>query len=772
MKRLSARFLTLGLVVCSVPVNAYAAVRTPVVYVSETGQEGNGNVTAADTVLEGAAGEAAGNHTEENAGQNIGEDMGEDQEKIGPLQQIREFLKVYYDFEGLESDTDQIPNLASEEENDALDGILHEESLRVTEEELAGGALKFTENTSEYLQIPESIELSQSYTVGLWVKFEETQMDLGRSNDLILVQPKAADSENGRTHLMVTADNKLATYMDHTTRAAETALEGFDRWQHVLISYDSEAKKVFLYANGQLVYESDITEDNVITEVTDLFIGRHKTAGEGSFQGYMDEIAVYNTALNAEQVTALYQEKANRRIWPDLEAMIVEAEGLLETDTLGAEAKESRDLEQALGLIAEAGISKDSSYTEINTCMISMASSLEAYKTAVTESQDPAPADSEVLTAPSDLQAQAGDGEVIVSWAETVGISKYKVQKNGDTTWTEVTGGSYKFTGLTNGTTYTFSVKAVKDGQESGAATITGKPEAAVQPGDPVKARAAAPVFSLQSGTLDQAAEITISSATEGAEIYYTVNGSAPSAANVSKKAQSIKYTPDSGIKVADSMVIKAVAVKESLESSEVVTVKYDMAKDWIFEDIKPTDGWRYTSLNYTYSTGVMSENGTGSGRFDGERKLTRGMFATVLYRMAGEPAAAAVSGFQDVKKDKYYAPAISWAFENGIVSGRPDGSFDPEGNITRAEIAKMLKGYADYCGFDTTAVKDLSAFADGAALIKKADWKKDALQWATAVNMITGKTMDSKSYLAADDNATRSECAQMISKFAKEYVK
>lgn len=219
-------------------------------------------------------------------------------------------------------------------------------------------------------------------------------------------------------------------------------------------------------------------------------------------------------------------------------------------------------------------------------------------------------------------------------------------------------------------------------------------------------------------------------------------------------------------------MVIKAVAVKEGRESSEVVTVKYDMAKDWIFEDIKPTDGWRYTALNYTYSTGVMSENGTGSGKFDGERKLTRGMFATVLYRMAGKPAATAPAGFPDVEKDKYYAPAISWAFENGIVSGRPDGNFDPEGDITRAEIAKMLKGYADYSGFDTTTVKDLSVFADSAEIIRKDDWKKDALQWATAVNMITGKTRDDKSHLAADDNATRSECAQMISKFAKEYVK
>lgn len=321
-------------------------------------------------------------------------------------------------------------------------------------------------------------------------------------------------------------------------------------------------------------------------------------------------------------------------------------------------------------------------------------------------------------------------------------------------------------TEITVAETATIKAIAVKEGMDnSQVASVTITIEA------PSETKVAAPVFSLAGGTLDKTQEITIDCATEGATIYYTVNGSTPSAEKVAKKAQSLQYTPGSKLKVANSMVIKAIAVKDGLESSEVITVKYDMAKKWIFSDVKSTDGWRYTALNYTYSTGVMAENGNGSGKFDGELKLTRGMFSTVLYRMAGEPATTVGSKFPDVNKDKYYAKAITWAYESGIVNGRPDGSFDPEGEITRAEIAKMLKGYADYCSFDTTAVKDLTTFADGAAVIKSS-WKKEALQWATAVNMISGVTKDGKTILAADDDATRSQCAAMIERFAKEYIK
>ena len=303
--------------------------------------------------------------------------------------------------------------------------------------------------------------------------------------------------------------------------------------------------------------------------------------------------------------------------------------------------------------------------------------------------------------------------------------------------------------------TTTIKTFAVKEGMED---SMVNAVRYEIEIPAPAETKVAAPVFSKEAGTFTTSQKVAVTTTTEGAKIYYTTNGSTPT-------IKSTAYTGE--ITVDKSMLIRAIAVKEGLEDSDVVSIRYEMEKEWIFTDLEEKQGWwQYDAVKYTYEAGIMAERGTGSGEFAPSENLTRGMFATVLYRMAGEPSITYEAKFPDVDPEKYYAKAITWANKNGIVDGKPDGSFGPELNISRAEIAKMLKGYADYCGFDTTAVKDLSTFADGAAVMKS-DWKKKALQWATAVNMITGK--DGK--LAADDPATRVECAQMIRKFGIEYL-
>ena len=320
----------------------------------------------------------------------------------------------------------------------------------------------------------------------------------------------------------------------------------------------------------------------------------------------------------------------------------------------------------------------------------------------------------------------------------------------------EPTRESTEYTGpFTITETTTIKTFAVKEGMED---SMVNEVRYGIEIPAPAETQVAAPVFSKEAGTFTSSQKVTITTATEGAKIYYTTSGSTPS-------QSSKEYTGE--IIVDKSMLIKAIAIKDGLKDSEVVTIRYEMEKEWIFTDVGSKDGWRYDAAKYTYNAGIMGENGNGSKRFDTEKNLTRGMFVTVLYRMAGEPSITFEDKFPDVNPEKYYAKAVTWANKNGIVDGKPDGSFGPELNISRAEIAKMLKGYADYCGFDTTAVKDLSTFADGAAVMKSS-WKKQALQWATAVNMITGKAGN----LAADDFASRVECAQMIRKFGIEYLK
>ena len=160
----------------------------------------------------------------------------------------------------------------------------------------------------------------------------------------------------------------------------------------------------------------------------------------------------------------------------------------------------------------------------------------------------------------------------------------------------------------------------------------------------------------------------------------------------------------------------------------------------------------------------------TATTRFDPDRPLTRGMFATVLYRMAGEPGVKYTKKFSDVADGKWYSKAIIWASQKGIVSGYQNGTFGVEQNITREQIAKMLYEYADKAaGYDVSQKKELTGFTDRQ---KMSPWAEKYLQWATAVSMITGKPNDDRSYrLDPKGEATRAECAAMLMRFQNKYA-
>ncbi len=84
-------------------------------------------------------------------------------------------------------------------------------------------------------------------------------------------------------------------------------------------------------------------------------------------------------------------------------------------------------------------------------------------------------------------------------------------------------------------------------------------------------------------------------------------------------------------------------------------------------------------------------------------------MLVTVLYRLAGSPEAAKDSGFTDVTADKYYADAVAWAAENGIVSGVCDGYFAPDSQITREQLAAILYRFARGKRYDTEQTAELT---------------------------------------------------------------
>ena len=168
---------------------------------------------------------------------------------------------------------------------------------------------------------------------------------------------------------------------------------------------------------------------------------------------------------------------------------------------------------------------------------------------------------------------------------------------------------------------------------------------------------------------------------------------------------------------------------------------------------------WFYSAVKFVYEKGMMS--GMTGTTFAPDTTTNRGMIVTILYRMEGSPAAGAPK-FSDVVADKYYAKAIAWATEKGIASGYPDGTFAPESNITREQLAVILYRYAAYKGYGTAASKDLSGFADRADV---SGYAADALRWAVGAKLISGVT---DTTLVPKGSATRAQAASILMRFCQ----
>lgn len=169
-------------------------------------------------------------------------------------------------------------------------------------------------------------------------------------------------------------------------------------------------------------------------------------------------------------------------------------------------------------------------------------------------------------------------------------------------------------------------------------------------------------------------------------------------------------------------------------------------------------DHWAYSAVKRVYTRGLMV--GVSDTSFAPGQTLSRAMLASILYRLAGEPAVTAENPFTDVPADRWYTDAVIWAAENSIVVGCGDGTFRPNAPATRAQTAVMLYAYANFAGRNTSQRADLSAFADAADV---PSWALAEMQWAHAAQLILGR--DGK-LLAPNAEATRAEMATILSTF------
>lgn len=175
------------------------------------------------------------------------------------------------------------------------------------------------------------------------------------------------------------------------------------------------------------------------------------------------------------------------------------------------------------------------------------------------------------------------------------------------------------------------------------------------------------------------------------------------------------------------------------------------------FPDCNPNE-WYASAVTYVSDKGLIT--GYNDGTFGPYDNITRGQLVTILWRMEGKPVSSS-AGFSDVSSSDFYYSAALWAQKNGVIKGYGDGTFGGERLITREEAAVMLANYANFKGYDTASDKTALMRISG---WREADsWALDSLGWCVDQGLMSGKDTPSGAYLDPMGSTWRSAMAKMI---------
>lgn len=167
------------------------------------------------------------------------------------------------------------------------------------------------------------------------------------------------------------------------------------------------------------------------------------------------------------------------------------------------------------------------------------------------------------------------------------------------------------------------------------------------------------------------------------------------------------------------------------------------------FSDVA-VNAWYADAVEYVQDNGLMS--GTSSTTFSPDTNTSRAMMATILYRASGSPVVSTSPVFSDVAADAYYADAVAWAADNGIVSGYGGGLFGANDPVSREQIATILWRYAG-----NPNAEQGQDFADESTI---APYAADAVDWARANGIVGGKEGNR---FDPQGNATRAQVATIL---------
>lgn len=248
-----------------------------------------------------------------------------------------------------------------------------------------------------------------------------------------------------------------------------------------------------------------------------------------------------------------------------------------------------------------------------------------------------------------------------------------------------------------------------------------------------------------------------------------------------------VEAKPDSLVQVnlgSKEKVDVTIPAKNSLSSLVAIIVHEDGTEEVMRKSISDKTGVTFSVENHTtiklmdnaksfadvnahwakdaidFVTSHELYRGTSETTFSPERGMTRGMLTMVLHNLESNPKHFTNNGFTDVPENSWYSESILWATEKGIVSGYGNGSFGPDNNISREQVAVMLWRYAG-----SPMAKAPLEFDDSAMV---ADFAKDAMQWAVERGIIGGTGNNT---LNPKGTATRAQVATMVTRSMKEIL-
>jgi len=298
----------------------------------------------------------------------------------------------------------------------------------------------------------------------------------------------------------------------------------------------------------------------------------------------------------------------------------------------------------------------------------------------------------------------------------------------------------------------------------------------------------ATPTASPNGGTFTTNQDVTLSTVTAGAYIYYTLDGSTPTRGSA---LYSGVFT------LTATTTVRAIAVKAGMTDSAVMSVTFTKSSgdagfdggsftpptppmeefpdeetplsedpDIVipFEDVKEDD-WYAKSVMNVYQMGLMTGTSETPMLFSPNALTTRGMMVTILYRLEESPDVSDLENpFDDVADGTWYTNAVIWAHSNDIVSGYGGGKYGPEDNITREQMAVILYNYILQKGYTLPVVQAIT-FNDEASI---ASWAINSVKIIQAGGIINGKPgniYDPKGL------ATRAEVATIFARYIDLYV-